>query len=161
MSSKLKWCLSGVLAAFVLGIFVGYFRYWYGFFVLGQGLFAGLAVPFIMKKRLNSLEIDKKELREIKTSIITVSILLVFVFAQFIGFGLAQEWFEPFKWYERVLAGRTSEDVFGVALMGAAVGRPFAAGISGGFWLFLNIFDLIFMGFFVTVGINTQLENKK
>lgn len=161
MKEKTKWYVSGFAAAFIIGILAGYFRYWYGFFVLGQGIISGLVIAYVMKKSVKNEILSSKNFNPMRTSLLTLLLLIVFYFAQFIGFGLSQPWFEPFSWFYSAVSGNTSEEVFGLSLMGGVIGRGFNMGLNGGFWLFLNIFDMLFMGFFITVGINSQLEKEK
>jgi hypothetical protein len=84
-----------------------------------------------------------------------------FLTAQAVGFGLSQPWFDPVGWVARVVSGRTSEPIFGISMLGGVASRNFQMGVKGGFWIFLNLFDLFFMAFFLLVGINTQLEKKR
>jgi len=86
---------------------------------------------------------------------------ICFLAAQAIGFGLSQPWFDPGGWGIRVLSGKTSEHIFGISMLGGVASRNFQMGIKGGFWIFLNLFDLFFMAFFLLVGINTQWEKKR
>lgn len=160
MQINIKWFLVGVLLALFVGVATGYFRYWFGFFVLGQGIITGLIVPWLMGKLLPQSTIKNVVSKKPNTFVISLMILLCFLVAQILGFGLAQPWFDSLGWLGRVVSGDTSEHIFGVSMLGGVASRHFEMGLNGGFWIFLNLFDLLFMEFFLLVGLNTQLEKK-
>ncbi|MDD9303220.1 MAG: hypothetical protein HUK40_13105 [Desulfobacter sp.] len=85
-------------------------------------------------------------------------LLFCFMAAQAIGFVIAQPWFEPLGWLGRIIQDGTRETVWGISLLGGAAAKNFQLGVSGGFWIFLNLFDLFFMVFFFLVGINSYWE---
>jgi hypothetical protein len=152
---------AGVVLAIIIGAMAGWGRYWYGYFVLGQGTFVGLFIPWaatiLCPPAATPIKIPEKP-----GSITLVFILFAcFMIAQAIGFGLAQPWFDPLGWLGRVSQHGTKETVWGISLLGGAAAKNFQLGVNGGFWIFLNLFDLFFMVFFLLVGINSQPEGKK
>ena len=84
-----------------------------------------------------------------------------FMIAQAIGFGMAQPWFDPLGWLVRVIQHGTRETVWGIGLIGGVAAKNFQLGVNGYFWIFLNLFDLFFMGFFLLVGVNSQPEDRQ
>lgn len=160
MKADLRWLGTGVLVAFCMGLAVGYFRYWFGYFVLGQGVLVGFAIPWMMKI-VSPGAMERVRSTALPTFRISLFFFGCFMIAQSVGFGWAQPWFEPLGWLGRVVSGATSEHLFGIALMGGVHNKAFGMGMEGGFWVFLNLFDLVFMEFFLLVGLNTHLEKKK
>ncbi len=155
------WLAAGVAFAFAAGGIAGWARYWYGYFVLGQGVLAGLFIPWAATVFCARFFQEGKKTKKPGSLILVLIFFVCFMIAQAIFYGLAQPWFAPVGWLVRVLQHRTNEVVWGISLLGGAVARNFQMGINGGFWIFLNIFDLFFMCFFLLVGINIQMEGKK
>jgi hypothetical protein len=143
----------------MFGVLAGVFRYWFGFFILGQGIFVGWLAPKLVAA-LASVNASNDSGSASLKSFVFIIIILFFLFGQAIGFGLAQPWFEPIAWLDRVLSGRTSEYLFGIRLFGGVVNQPASLVVDGGFWLFFNLFDLIFMAFFLLIGFNAQQGDK-
>lgn len=156
-----RWLVTGILVVFLIGLAVGYFRYWVGYFVLGQGVLVGCVIPWMMKKSVPPGVMERVRSTAVPTFRVSMLFFGCFMLAQCVGFGWAQPWFEPLGWFGRVISGDTAEDLFGIALMGGVGNQAFSLGIDGGFWVFLNIFDLVFMEFFLLVGLNTGLGRKK
>ena len=159
MRTDLKWILSSLLVLFVFGMLAGVFRYWFGFFILGQGILVGWLAPKLIL--VQSPAKTNKSSNSVALKIfVFITIIIFFLFGQAIGFGLAQPWFEPVAWLDRVLSGRTSEYLFGIRMLGGVVNQPASLDIDGGFWLFFNVFDLVFMAFFLLIGFNNQQGDK-
>ncbi len=161
MKNNTKWLLAGVVAAGIIGAAAGCFRYWFGYFVLGQGIIAGLMIPWLTGKFSSGKSLKQAAVVKPNTLIVVPLLFICFLAAQAAGFGLSQPWFDPVGWVARILSGRTSEAIFGISMLGGVASRNFQMGVKGGFWIFLNLFDLFFMAFFLLVGINTQLEKKR
>lgn len=143
--SRKRVVMIGMAAAVVMGLAVGWLRYWVGFFILVQGAVSGLAIAWVM-----GLMTRKKEGHPgFGFSFGTAGLVfLTFMAAQAAGFGLAQPWFEPLGWAVRVWDGRSVEFVFGVAAT-AGVHRGFAMGLSGGWWILFSLVDWAIMFFFL------------
>lgn len=153
VSALFKW----IVIAFVLGFLVGWIRYWIGYYILVQGILAGLLLPWLVNKTAQN---QKEALANIRFK---MAILLFFSFmiAQAIGFGLAQPVFDPFNWLYRVWDGQTTESVFGIFSTGGIVHQTFSEGLSGGFWVFLFLFDLFFMFFFILTSLPLSSNKKR
>lgn len=151
LSSFLKW----ILIATLTGLVFGWVRYWIGYYILIQGVIAGLLIPWMLKKTATN------QLDAISTIRFKMAVLLFFAFmlAQAVGFGMAQPVFDPFNWVARVWNGDTTESVFGIFSTGGVVHGTFSEGISGGFWVLLSLIDLFFMFFFMLVSM--PLTTKK
>ena len=137
--------LPGLIAAFTVGIVLGYLRYWLGFFVIAQGAVLGLLVPWLAVM----LQGGQKPVHPGVKTALAVAVLW-FAAANLgllTGFGLAQPWFEPLGWLGRLLDNDTAEFVFGVA-SNAAYSRGVAFGAQGGFWLLISCIDWAIMFFF-------------
>ena len=151
----------GIVLALAAGAIIGWGRYWYGYFVLGQGTLVGLFIPWattiICSKSLH----PRKTMKKPGSMTLVLILFASFMLAQSIGFGMAQPWFDPAGWLSRVIQHGTRETVWGISLMGGAVAKDFQLGVNGGFWIFLNLFDLFFMVFFLLVGINSQPEDRQ
>lgn len=152
-SSVLKWM---VIAVFT-GLVFGWIRYWIGYYVLIQGIIAGLFIPWMVKKTDTNQSHALSNIRFKMASLLFFS----FMIAQSIGFGLAQPLFDPFNWLFRVWEGQTSESVFGIFSTGGVVHETFSGGISGGFWLILSLIDLFFMFFFILVSMPLTTKKTK
>jgi hypothetical protein len=148
--------MAGIVAAFIIGLAAGYCRYWFGYFVLGQGIIVGLTIPWLTGKFSSKRSLKQAVVSKPNTLIVVLLFFICFLMAQGVGFGLSQPWFDPIGWVVRTLSGRTSEHIFGISMLGGVASRSFHLGVKGGFWVFLNLFDLFFMVFFLLVGINTQ-----
>ena len=140
-----KW----LTTAIIIGIIVGWLRYWTGYFILIQGLIAGILIPKIAtwwsQKRSTNLNISSLWLAFI--------LFLVFLIGEVLGFGWAQPHFNPLGWISRVLDETSSETVFGIYSAAGVVHHPFNEGVNGGFWIVLSSIDLFFMLFFILVSI--------
>ncbi len=136
-----------ILVAFVIGLITGWIRYWIGYYVLLQGIVVGCSISWGVHK------IATKQQPILSKAQFKISILLFFSFmmAQAVGFGLAQPRFNSLGWLSRIWEGQTVESVFGIFSTGGVAHHAFAEGLSGGFWLFLSLFDLAFMFFFLLI----------
>jgi len=128
---------------------------------LGQGIIVGLTIPWLTDKFSSRRSLKQAAVSKPNSLFVVLLLFICFLTAQAVGFGLSQPWFDPVGWVARVVSGRTSEPIFGISMLGGVASRNFQMGVKGGFWIFLNLFDLFFMAFFLLVGINTQLEKKR
>ncbi len=152
-SAVAKW----VFTALVLGFVLGWVRYWIGYYILLQGIAAGLLMVWVVKR-------IAKEQQQFLVNIrfkMTVILFFSFMIGQAFGFGFAQPVFDPLGWLGRVWNGDTSESVFGIFSTGGVAHQAFAEGLSGGFWLFLSLFDLIFMFFFMLISMPLKTNKKR
>ena len=135
------WCL-------LLGIGLGYVRYWVGFFVIAQGACLGLLAPWLAHKYPGGPGPQHPG----PGGSLVVAFLLFFTanLGLMLGFGLAQPWFEPLGWLGRIMEKHTAEFVFGVAT-NTGYSRGVALGAQGGFWLILNLLDWAIMFFFLWI----------
>ncbi len=152
-SALAKW----ILIALIVGLVVGWIRYWIGYYILLQGIVAGLLIPWVVKKNA------KEQQQSIVNARFKIAIFLFFSFmiAQAIGFGLAQPVFDPIGWLARVWNGDTTESIFGVFSTGGVAHQAFSEGLSGGFWLFLTLFDMAFMFFFLLISLPVKTIKSK
>jgi len=146
-----KW----IVVSIVTGLVFGWVRYWIGYYILIQGVIAGLIIPWMLKKTAPN-QLDAISSIRFKMAVL---LFLVFMFAQAVGFGMAQPVFDPFNWVARVWNGDTSESVFGIFSTGGVVHGTFSEGVSGGLWVLLSLIDLFFMFFFMLVSM--PLTTKK
>lgn len=152
---------TGVVLAIVLGAIAGWVRYWYGYFVLGQGALVGLFIPWAVNI-VCSRDLPPRKIMQKPGAMMQVLILFFcFMISQAIGFGMGQPWFDPVGWMGRIIQHETRETIWGISLLGGVAAKNFQLGVNGGFWIFLNLFDLFFMGFFLLVGINSQREDRQ
>ncbi|MGQ8335788.1 hypothetical protein ACUNWD_04500 [Sunxiuqinia sp. A32] len=153
VSAVFKW----ILIAVSIGLITGWVRYWIGYYVLLQGVIAGLLIPWLVKKTASG------QLEALSDVRFKIAILLFFAFmiAQAFGFGLAQPKFDPFNWFGRVWNGDTFESVFGIFSTAGVVHQTFAEGLSGGFWVFLSAIDVAFMFFFILVSLPIVTSKSK
>ncbi|WP_300360986.1 hypothetical protein [Hydrogenimonas sp.] len=142
-----------ILTTFLTGILFGVFRYWVGFFVLGHAFFAPLAAMWLASRFYTASEPFR-----MRDGLLVITVLLI---GEMLGFGLSQPWFDPHGWFLRVLDGDTAEHIFGIALIGGAVGRDFAMGVEGGWWAFFNLLDLFFLFLFTMFGLNSFVYREK
>jgi len=152
-SAVAKW----VFTALVFGFVLGWVRYWIGYYILLQGIAAGLLMVWVVKR-------IAKEQQQFLVNIrfkMTVILFFSFMIGQAFGFGFAQPVFDPLGWLGRVWNGDTSESVFGIFSTGGVAHQAFAEGLSGGFWLFLSLFDLIFMFFFMLISMPLKTNKKR
>jgi len=152
---------TGMLLALAVGAIAGWGRYWYGYFVLGQGVIVGLFIPWALNISCSGALRSRNMTNSPGPMMHVLILFFCFMIAQAIGFGMAQPWFDPLGWLSRVVQDETREAVWGVSLLGGVAARDFQLGVSGGFWIFLNLFDLFFMGFFLLVGINSQPDDRQ
>jgi hypothetical protein len=155
------WWVAGMGVALVLGVLAGWGRYWYGYFVLGQGTLVGLLIPWAATLFCPGTSHHGNTMKHPGAFKVALILFMGFMISQAIGFGMAQPWFDPLGWLGRIVRQETRETVWGISLLGGAAARNFHLGVNGGFWIFLNLFDLSFMGFFLLVGINRQPEETK
>ena len=152
-SALLKWL--GI--ALIVGLAFGWVRYWIGYYILIQGVLAGLLIPWLIGKTAT----DQKEALANVRFKMSIVLFFSFMIAQAIGFGLAQPMFDPFSWFYRVWDEQTSESVFGIFSTGGVVHETFSGGLSGGFWVLLSCIDLFFMWFFILVSLPLPTNKKK
>ncbi|WP_201353151.1 hypothetical protein [Hydrogenimonas urashimensis] len=138
---------------FMAALLAGLFRYWFGFFPLAHALFLGLGSAWFA-----SLFYRQERTAGKRTVFAILATLLV---GELAGFGMAQPWFDPLGWLSRVLQSDTTEEIFGLALMGGRIGRNFQLGTGGGFWVLFNLIDALFLLFFVMTGVNTFVYRKR
>jgi hypothetical protein len=151
---------AGIVLALVLGIIAGWGRYWYGYFVLGQGTIVGLLIPWTATILCPGTSHHQKSINHPGSLKLTLILFTCFMITQAIGFGMAQPWFDPLGWLGRIVQHDTQETVWGMSLLGGVAAKNFQLGMNGGFWIFLNLFDLFFMFFFLLIGINSQPEDR-
>ncbi len=149
-NSMLAVVVGGMLLALALGAALGWLRYWLGLFVIAQGAVAGLLLPWL----LGRLGPCRPALAGHPGCAGALGLAgfwsACFLAGQALGLGLAQPWFDPLGFVSRVLAGRSSEFVFGVAATGG-IHRALAQGARDGFWVVLNLLDLGIMFIFLMV----------
>ena len=139
--------LVGVVISAVIGLGVGWVRYWIGFSVIIQGAIASALIAWLLAMYL------KRSLPPVNPSG-RVALLLAFVWlgvfwaAQVYGLGLAQPWFDPWGYFGRILEGDTRELAFGLTQTGGWT-RGFAGGFGGTFWIILNVLDGLIMYVFL------------
>lgn len=148
-----KW----LLIAFAIGLVFGWIRYWIGYYILLQGIIAGLMIPWAIHKTKGG---DAKILSDASFKL-SVLLFFMFMIGQAVGFGLAQPWFDPFGWLARIMDGKTSESVFGIFSTGGVVHDFYSNGLNGGFWMFLSLFDTAFMFFFLLISLPPKTVKKK
>jgi len=147
--------LKSLIVAFLAGLFFGWVRYWIGYYILIQGVIAGLIIPGLV---VQFLPAKKNALANIRFKMALI-LFFSFMIGQMLGFGLAQPVFDPINWVARVWNGDTTESVFGIFSTAGVVSQTFSEGLSGGFWLLLSLIDLFFMFFFILVSM--PLTSKK
>ena len=148
-----KW----VFVALVLGFIFGWIRYWIGYYILLQGIAAGLLIAWAVKKIAKD---QQQSLINIRFKM-TIILFFSFMIGEAVGFGFAQPVFDPLGWFGRVWNGDTSESVFGIFSTGGVAHQAFSGGLNGGFWLFLSLFDLIFMFFFMLISMPLKTNKKR
>ena len=141
--------IKGIIITFIFGVLIGVFRYWFGFYVLLQGILAAFGISWLMHKFVKT----GQEVFAQKTFKMALLLFIVFMVGKAVGFGLAQPWFDPLGWFVRVVNGDSSEAVFGIYSKSGLVHSFFTDGLSGGFWLFLTLFDLVFLFFFLLISL--------
>lgn len=141
--------IKGIIIAFIFGALIGAFRYWFGFYVLFQGMLCGFGISWLIHKFVKT----GQEIFSHKTFKMTILLFLVFMAGEAVGFGLSQPWFDPLGWLIRVVNGASSEAVFGIYSKSGVVHSYFSDGLSGGFWVFLTLFDLTFLFFFLLISL--------
>ncbi len=149
LSALTKW----ILVALITGFVFGWVRYWIGYYILLQGIVAGLLISSIVKKVATE---QQQSLVDFRFKM-AIALFFSFMIGQAVGFGTAQPVFDPLGWLGRVWNGDTSESVFGIFSTGGVAHQTFSEGLSGGFWLFLSLFDLAFMFFFILISLPTKI----
>jgi hypothetical protein len=143
----LETFLVGIIISALIGLATGWVRYWMGFFVLFQGVFASLLIAWLIGKywkRGDSIPIPSNP----TALMVALGWLIIFWMAQIYGLGLAQPWFDPFGYFGRILEGGAKEMAFGIKSP-AGWARSFSGGFGGGFWIFLNVLDSAIMYLFL------------
>ena len=161
MRMPVCYLAAGMGLAIFAGAVTGWGRYWYGYFVLGQGVLAGWFIPWAAAVLCPGTLTFRKTIQKPGSMTLVLIFFVCFMMAQAIGFGMAQPWFDPVGWLGRVIQGGTKESIWGITLLGGTVAKNFQLGVNGGFWIFLNLFDLFFMVFFLLVTINSQPEDSR
>jgi hypothetical protein len=151
---------AGLAAALLLGLAVGWLRYWFGFFVLIQGAAAGLLLAWLMGRAGRVQGRGPAHPGFGPALGLACLCFASFAAGELLGTGLAQPWFDPLGWLGRVWEGKTVEPAFGIAATGP-VHRAFAGGAQGGFWLLLNLIDWLIMIFFLLAMPWDQKAGKK
>lgn len=149
-----KW----ILIALIIGLIFGWVRYWIGYYILLQGIAAGLLMAWAVKR------IAKEQQQQFLINIrfkMTIILFFSFMIGQAVGFGFAQPVFNPLGWFGRVWNGDTTESIFGIYSTGGVAHQAFSEGLSGGFWLFLSLFDLAFMFFFMLISMPLKTNKKR
>ncbi len=152
-SALAKW----LLVALLFGLAFGWIRYWIGYYILLQGIAAGLLIAWAVKRVASG---QQQFLINFRFKI-TVALFFSFMIGQAVGFGFAQPVFDPLGWFGRVWTGDTTESVFGIFSTGGVAHQTFSEGLSGGFWLFLTLFDTAFMFFFMLVSMPLKINKKQ
>jgi hypothetical protein len=143
IATLLKW----IAIAIITGLVFGWIRYWIGYYILIQGVMAGLLISWMVKKTAGN---QTEALSNIRFKMV-VLLFFSFMIAQAFGFGMAQPVFDPFNWLARVWDGDTTESVFGIFSTAGVVSQTFSEGLNGGFWLLLSLIDMFFMFFLMLV----------
>jgi len=151
-SSLLLW----VSIAIGIGITMGWIRYWIGYYILFYGIISAVLITWTIHKTSSV----RQQLLLKHHFKISVLLFFSFMLGQAIGFGLAQPWFEPIGWLLRVLDGKTVESIFGIASTAGVSHQFFSDKISSGFWVFLSLFDSVFIFFFILITLTPKLDKK-
>lgn len=149
----IKW----IFIAAITGLVFGWIRYWIGYYILIQGVIAGLLIPWMVKKTATN---QTEALSNIRFKMV-VLLFFSFMVGQALGFGIAQPVFDPFNWLARVWNGDTTESVFGIFSTAGVVSQTFSEGLNGGFWVLLSVIDLFFMFFFMLVSMPLTTKKAK
>lgn len=139
-----KAAIGGALAALLLGLGMGWLRYWMGFFVLAQGAVCGLLIAWLVR-RITRAAISPENAVCLKLALLW---FLIFQAGLAVGFGLAQPWFAPLGFLAQVLSGDGIEFAFGVMSSGG-VQKGFAMGAGGFMWVVFSLVDWAVMYFFL------------
>ena len=145
-----------ILIAIGIGMVMGWIRYWIGYYILFYGILSAILVTWAIHK---TSEIRQTLLLKAKFKL-SIVLFFSFMIGQAIGFGLAQPWFDPVGWLIRVLDGQTVESVFGVFSTAGVSHQFYSGGFDSGFWIFLSLFDLVFMFFFILITLAPKLAKK-
>lgn len=144
---------SGLVMALVLGIALGWVRYWLGLFVLIQGGIAGALLSWAIVAWCNPGGGKGGPPHPGFPGSLAFALPWTgaFLVGAILGIGLAQPWFDPWGWLGRVMEGRATEPALGLTNAGGVVFRSFSLGATGWFWLFLNLLDALLMAVFLMV----------
>ncbi len=134
----------GSLAALLLGLGMGWLRYWMGFFVLAQGAVCGLLIAWLVR-RINRAGVSPENAVCLKMAFLW---FLIFQTGLAVGFGLAQPWFAPLGFLSQVLSGNGVEFAFGIMSSGG-VQKGFGMGAGGFMWVVFSLVDWAIMYFFL------------
>lgn len=139
--------LVGVVISAIIGLAVGWVRYWIGFCIMIQGAIASAIIAWLLGKFLKRRTPPANPSGRVALLLPFVW-LAVFWAAQVCGLGLAQPWFDPLGYFGRILAGDAREVAFGLTQAGGWT-RGFSGGFGGTFWIILNALDSLIMYVFL------------
>jgi hypothetical protein len=128
-----------LIAAVIIGLGIGWVRYWMGFLVIFQGLIAAGLINFLFGLMRTPPPHGPALTNEHVWKWSAIG-LLFFWSAQIVGVGLAQPWFDPLNFFDTIIKGKGIEAVFGLTQT-----RGIAAGFSGWMWIFCNALDALIM----------------
>jgi hypothetical protein len=137
----------GVVISAVIGLGVGWVRYWMGFCVIIQGAVASLLIASLVGKYVKRSETGANPSNRLAL-LMALIWFVVFWAGQVLGLGLAQPWFDSLGYFGRILQDDARETAFGLVST-AGWARSFRGGFGGGFWIFLNVLDGLIMLLFL------------
>ena len=140
-------CLLGGVTAIAMGLLFGVVRYWLGFLVLIQGVLGATAACWLLTRHVGVRTTLSQMTGPLSTLSFALMLTAAFLLGEVVGIGLAQPWFDPLGWFGRIVDGKSSEALFGIAFTGS-VAHDVNGYIQGGFWILMNALDIFFLFFF-------------
>ena len=136
-----------MIIAITVGVGFGIFRYWFGFFVLIQGVLGASIVSWLLSRTSPGRTQLCQHPGSMRSLGYAFMLSLTFVIGEILGIGLSQAWFDPLGWMTRILQGDTAESLFGIAYTGT-IAHSIDSHAEKSLWVVLNVIDLTFMLFF-------------
>ncbi len=147
---------AALVATVVVGVVIGWLRWDVGFAPVIQGMLAGLMTGTLAGMGVRPTETVWSFRLRIAVSLAIVSL---FVFGEFLGIGLAMPRFAPWDFVSMTLNGSHIDLVIGPSRGSVRPDQLRPVGAVG--WLLFNALDLAFQLFLTLLGLGIQLNKKR
>ncbi len=146
----------GFGAAILLGMAVGFTRWQFGLLPILQGMLAGLIAGTLTGYFVPA---DARTFNFEQRLFVSVMLVILFVFGELTGIGLAMPSFEPWSFVSQVISGEHIDLVVGPSRGSVSSKNLRPVGPIG--WIIFNVIDLLFQFFLTLLGFGMRLNSKK
>lgn len=151
----LKSLLAAAIVGALIGLFIGWVRYSFGFVVGIQGMVCGMAVGLITSRFLRAGFENIWTWR--RREVVLATGLAGFLVFELIGIGLSQRFFSPLQWLAGMISGDLREYIHGFSRYrwSTYLFRPGPVG-----WMLFNLLDIVFLVFLTLVTMFNKVGNQ-